>query len=213
MAFQFEKASCVVVGTFNMYILHPNWLAKHGIIEKGLEVGIETNLTQPGLRFRFVGDETIWNVAPNRLTIESQAPGTDCGKAIAKVLEVLPHTPLSAIGNNVHYQAELSELETLSAAIREFQYPKSAKEEEPVVQRAFHVGVKRGEHETANLQILLKDEAIELLCNVHSELANREEANEAAVAAAKRFFDDRTEAKALAQHYFGTSIDNDTDNA
>lgn len=50
MALKFEKASCVVVGTFNIYILRPQWLAKHEIIETGTEVGIETNLTQPGFR-------------------------------------------------------------------------------------------------------------------------------------------------------------------
>jgi len=213
VAFRFQKASCVVVGTFNMYILHPQWLARHEIIESGTEVPIDTNLTQPGFRLRFPKDKAIWNVAPNRLAIESQDPQTDCGQIVAKILRVLPETPLFALGNNVHYQAERSELESLSDTIRAFPRAKSPAQEQSIVQRTFHVGVKRTEHETINLQISLKDDSIELACNVHSELANREKANEAAVSAAERFFEDRAEAKSLAQHFYGTSIDHGTDNA
>ena len=213
MAFKFEKASCVVVGTFNMYILHPQWLAKHKIIEEDMEVGIETNLTQPGFRFRFPKDKAIWSVAPNRLAIESEDPKTDCGRMVAKILDVLPETPLFAMGNNVHYHAELSELENLSEEIRKFPRAESPTPGQAVAQRTFHVGVKRGEHETVNLQISLENDDIKLACNVHTELGNREDANKAAVAAAERFFEDRDEAKFLAQHFFGTSIDHDSNNS
>lgn len=209
VAFRFEKASCVVVGTFNMYILHPQWLAKHKIIEEGTEVGIETNLTQPGFRFRFPKNKAIWSVAPHRLAIESQDPKTDCGETVAKILRVLPETPLFALGNNVHYQAKLSELENLSEAIREFPRTESPTPEQAVAQRTFRMGVKRGEHETVNVQISLEDDCVKLACNVHAELGNREDADDAAVDAAKRFFDDRAEVKDLAQHFFGTSIDHD----
>ena len=196
-----------------MYILHPHWLAQHEIIESGTEVGIDTNLTQPGFRFRFPKDKAIWSVAPNRLVIESQDPQTECGQMVAKILRVLPETPLFALGNNVHYQAELSELENLSDAIRDFPRAESPMHEQSIVQRTFHVEVKRTEHETVNLQISLKDDSIDLACNVHTELTNREKANEAAVAAAEQFFEDRAEAKSLAQHFYGTSINHGTDNA
>ncbi len=209
MAFRFEKASCVVVGTFNMYILHPQWLAKHKIIEEGTEVGIETDLTQPGFRFRFPKSKAVWSVAPHRLAIESQDPETDCGEAVAKILKVLKETPLFALGNNVHYQAELSERENLSPSIREFPETEPPTKEQSVLQRTFHAGVKRSERVTANLQIALKEDGIELGCNIHNELGNFENANEVAVAAAERFFDERAEVKALAQHFFGTSIDHD----
>jgi hypothetical protein len=47
----------------------------------------------------------------------------------------------------------------------------------------------------------------------NAELTNREKANEAAVVAAEQFFEDRAEAKSLAQHFYGTSISHGTDNA
>jgi len=209
VAFRFQKASCVAVGTFNMYILHPQWLAKYEIIEPGTEVGIETNLTQPGFRFRLPDRKATWNVTPNRLVIESPDPGFGCGDTIARILKILPETPLFALGNNFHYQAELSERDNLSASIRDFPETDPLTEEQSVLQRTFHAGVRRSERETINLQVALKEEGIELACNVHHELSDRENASEAAVAAAERFFEDRAEVEALAQHFFGATIEHD----
>lgn len=213
MAFRFQKASCVVVGTFNMYILHPQWLTKHRIIEPGMDVEVETNLTQPGFRFRFPKYKAAWNVTPNRLVVESHDPATDCGGVVAKLLNVLPETPLFALGNNVHYQAELSERDNLSPPIRDFPDTKAPAKEQSVLQWTFHTAVKRSERATVNLQMALKEDGIELVCNVHNELGNVENANKVAVAAAERFLDDRAETKALAQHFFGTSIEHGPDNS
>ena len=207
MAFRFEKASCVVVGTFNMYILHPQWLIKNKFIDDPIEVGFETSLARPGFRFRFEKAKIIWNVAPDRLTIETQDPQVDCGKAIADILRILPHTPLFALGNNTHYQADSSEFATLSQPIRDFPRTESPTPDNKVVQRTFHVGIKRAEQETVNLQIAIKENSIELACNVHVDLGGRGTPSDSAIAAAERFFGDRVESKLLAQHFFGTAID------
>lgn len=196
-----------------MYILHPQWLVKHEIIEAGTDVGIETNLTQPGFRFRFPDRKAIWNVTPNRLVIESSDPDFDCGDAIARVLRILPETPLFGLGNNVHYQADLSEMGQLAPAIRDYPRTAALEPDQSVAQRTFHVAVKRTKHETVNLQVSLKEEEIELACNVHNDVGKHDEPNEAAVAAAKCFFDHRDECKTLAQHFFGTSIDHDSTDA
>jgi len=207
VAFRFEKASCVVVGTFNMYILHQQWLAKHNIIEPDLEVGIETNLTKPGFRFRFPQNDPIWSVTPNRLAVESQDPQTDCGEIVAKVLAILPETPLFVLGNNFHYRAAWSERENLSPTIRNF--PET---DLPMLQWTYHAGIQRGERVTANIQIALKkDDSIELIFNIHNELGSTENANEEAMSAAKRFFNDRDETMDLAQQFFGISIDHAPD--
>lgn len=207
MAFHFEKASCVVVGTFNMYILHPQWLVRNKIIDDPIEVGFETNLARPGFRFRFENTKTIWDVTPDRLTIETQNPQFDCGKTIVNILGKLPHIPLFALGNNTHYQADLSEFAMLSQSIRDFPRIESPTLPNRVVQRTFHVGIKRTEQETVNLQIAIKENSIELACNVHVDLGGCEPPSDPAIAAAKRFFDDRVESKLLAQHFFGTAID------
>lgn len=213
MAFRFQKASCVVVGTFNMYILHPEWLARHEIIERGMEVGIEANLAQPGFRFQFPKYKATWSVAPTRVVIETQDPQTDCGTFIAKVLSTLPHTPLFALGNNAVYEAGLSERDALAPAIRDFPWPESPNEGETVAQNTFHVGVKRAEREATNLQLAIQEDKIELSCNVHTKLEDQADAAAAAIAAAKRFFEDRTYSKTLAQHFFGTLLNDGSTNA
>lgn len=206
MAFQFDKAS-VVVGTFNIYILHPQWLAKHGLIEKGTGVFMESNLAQPGFRFRLPENCVTWTVAPHQIAVETDDPTTDCGAMIATVLDALPETPFFALGNNAVYRADLAELETLPELIRNLVHVPSPDAEGKVVQRTFHVGLKHDEHRSTNLQISIREEGIELLCNAHTELRDRD-AKTVVVPAAKRFFEDRAATKILAQHFFGTGIDN-----
>ncbi len=206
VAFQFQKASCVVVGTFNIYILHPQWLAKHGLIEKGTDVPMETNLAQPGFRFRLSKDRVTWNIAPYQIAVETEDPAADCGAKIASVLDALPETPLFALGNNVVYRADLSELETLPEPIRHFPRVQGPNADDKVAQRTFHVGLKHDEHRSTNLHISIREEDIELLCNAHTELRDRD-TRTAAIPAAKKFLEDRAAVKNLAQHFFGTGIE------
>lgn len=192
-----------------MYILHPPWLTKHEIIEAGTEFSIETNLARPGFRFRFPTYEAVWSIAPDRIAAESTSRKTDCAQMVAKVLRALPETPLFAIGNNVVYAATLDELSALSHTIRDFGQPESPHDGETVVQRSFHVAVKRGEGKVANLQLSIKEEAIELGGNLHTKLDGVEDASKEAIAAAERFFQDRDSAKGLAEHFFKVKIGHD----
>jgi hypothetical protein len=211
VAFQFEKASCVVVGTFNMYILHPQWLLKNNILENPADTGFEINLARPGFRFRF--ESLTISVSPDRLAIETQDPAADCGKTIAAILEKLPHTPLFALGNNAQYRADTAEAAELSQPIRDWPRIESPMPASAVVQRTFHVGIKRAERENVNLQIAIKENSLELISNVHVDLTGSELPSVPAVAAANRFFEDRQESKILAQHFFGTTIDHATHRA
>jgi hypothetical protein len=209
---RFQKASCVVVGTFNMYILHPQWLAKHGIIDRDTEVELQANFTQPGMRIVFPGHRVVWNVTPNRLVVDSQDREFNCGSRIANTLAVLPETPLFAIGNNFRYQADLSEMTHLSAAIRDCPRIDAPVSSQHVVQRTFHVAVEQPDHETVNLQIALKEQQIELACNVHRDVGKDQAPHKAAVTSARRFLDHRAACESLAHHFFGTSIDHGSDN-
>lgn len=220
VAFRFHKASCVAVGTFNMYILHPQWLVRHDVLEEGANlleegaaIGIETNLTQPGFRFRLPKGQTTLHVSPTRLVVESADSAFDCGQIVAKVLKALPETPLFALGNNAVFQAEPSELEQLAAPVRSLPRFESPSSELAVEQRTFHLGVRRQDQGTINLQLSLKDDLIELSCNVHSNLENHERPSEPAILAASRFFLDRMESQSLVQTFFGALIPNAPHNA
>ncbi len=96
--FRFQKASCVVVGTFNIHILHPQWLARRGLIQQGLEIGVETNLTRPGIRLRFPEHGALWSISPDRLVIETDHAAFDCGQLAAHVLR--------AFGVIIHHDSD-----------------------------------------------------------------------------------------------------------
>jgi hypothetical protein len=201
----------VVVGTFNIYILHPHWLAKHGLIEKGTGVLMETNVAQAGFRFRMPKDRVTWRIAPTQIAVETEVPEVDCGAIIATVLDALPETPLFGLGNNAVYAADLTALDALPEHVRKFPQCQSAGVKETVVQRTFHVGLKHDEHRFTNLQISIEEEGIELLHNVHTELRDRD-TRTAAIPAAKMFFEDRETAKDLMQRFLGTGIEYGTSN-
>jgi hypothetical protein len=213
VVFRFQKASCVVVGTFNIHILHPQWLARRGIIQQGLEIGVETNLTRPGIRLRFPEHGALWSISPDRLVIETDDAVFDCGQLAAHVLRILPETPVFGLGNNLHCVADPGEAGNLPRVLREFPEADGGSPPLETVQRTLHWAFSRGEHETINLQLAMKDEEIELLSNVHYGTGASDEPNVATVAAAERFFADCVESMRLAERAFGVIIHHDSDNA
>lgn len=213
MAFQFEKASCVVLGAFNMYILHPQWLAEHEVIERGTEVRIESNLMRPGYRYHFPKQNSIWSIAPDRIVVESWHPQVECGSMVAKVLESLPETPVFGIGNNATYRAERKELDALASRIRDFPLPETPPEGHRVAGYTFHFAVERHIDDIINLQLAVKDDVLELSCNAHRKLENHASANRNAITAALQFFLDRIESKKLALRIFGVTLTHDINDA
>jgi hypothetical protein len=201
VAFRFKKATCVVAGTFNMYIVQPAWLAKVGIIPQGIEVAIGSKLDEPGFRFLSPKLSSRWFVTPGRIEVETQSPEEDCGAKVADVLQVLPWTPLVALGNNVQYTAPLSEIDALPEEMRR---APAIPDEYELMQRSFHFGLGR-ENRIINLQLAIAPEEIELSVNVQTELRDRDSAS--AQAAARRFLQDRQEAEALIRHLFKANIE------
>ena len=209
MPFQFAKASCVVVGTFNMYILNPLWLKRHEIVDAEVladgDLVVEMNLARPGFRYKL--PNAVWTVAPDRISIETKDVAFDAGNTVARILRALPETPLYGIGNNAMYEASATEESETIRAIRYFPSHADSSESEAVARRTFHYSIDRDEHEVFNLQMSVSLKRIELSCNAHTKLEDRTEANEAAIAAASRFFDDRECAERLANEYFEARIE------
>jgi hypothetical protein len=191
VAFQFKKATCVVAGTFNMYIVQPQWLTKIGVFETGTKVGIWTKFDEPGFRFQPQDLPNRWYVTPNRIEIETDSPAENCGQKMATVLASLPWTPLLAIGNNTVYEAPVSELDELSD-LKQFSPAPPA--EFRIAQRSLVLALMHGE-QLYNLQLSLTDEVIELSVNVHTELGNKE--SQYSQEAARNFLNHRETAEFL----------------
>jgi hypothetical protein len=206
VAFRFKKASSVAVGTFNMYIVQPAWLAKIGLIPAGTQMTIASKLDEPGFRFFSPKLRSRWFVTPGRIEVETESHEEDCGTLLATVLEQLPWTPLLGIGNNAIYTAGLDELERLPSLGC---FSPTGPEGYELAQRTFHLGVSRQE-ETFNLQLAIMKEEIEISANTHRE--TRGDESSVAQETARKFFDHRRESEKLLRSLFQAEIDYGTAN-
>jgi hypothetical protein len=203
VAFRFKSSVCVAVGTFNIYIVQPAWLAGRGIIPKATPIAMEAKLDEPGFRFSSTKMRSKWTVTPTRIDVSSDNPDEDCGAPVSKVLHFLQWTPIKAVGNNATYEAPLSELESLRDLLGV--YPACPEGFTPR-QRSFHVGLGRGD-QVFNVQLSVTDKGVELATNTHTDTTNRD--NELAQFAAQNFLQHRQIAEQLACDFFGVEIDHE----
>lgn len=95
-----ELAQTVALGPFNPYIINPEWVIKY-VVSPADEVRIRLMDVGEGRAFRIGNLE--WHVDTRRLMLSGDRVDAACGKLVAKVLELLPHTPVNAVGHNFHY--------------------------------------------------------------------------------------------------------------
>ena len=203
MVFRFIKANCVAVGAFNIYIVQPHWLVAKQMIPEGIELVMESKLDEPGFRFSSESLNMKWTVTPTRIVIESDDATQDCGKVMAKLLEWLPETPVSGVGNNTHYALSLPEANSeLNLPDFPIDLPMANHE---IQQRAFHVGVKVNDC-LHNLQLSVANIGCELLTNSHLAKQPHWKAD-VLQKHAENFFDHRSLGVELAKQYLKAQID------
>ncbi len=105
-SFRFHNSSVVAVGTFNIYVLQPENLARMNAIRSEKKVLVMGDLSAPGVRI--VDGDVNWIIRPDRVSIESNNPSSNCGEKLARVTDSLIWTPIVAIGMNVTFRGELS---------------------------------------------------------------------------------------------------------
>jgi hypothetical protein len=108
MGARLYETDTVVLGRFNPHIIGPPWLAKEAVIAEGETVEAEMAVVPRGVVFRFKTGDLTWHVDFNQLVISTDK-ASDTAAVAAKVVEKLPHTPLTAFGNNFHYRCSLSQ--------------------------------------------------------------------------------------------------------
>ncbi len=107
MGVRLQKLDVVVVGRFNPHIITPAWLADQGVCARAdaeMLFGFDVQGRQ-GI-FRFSVDGHQWNVTDTRLIISSSDPDEHAASKAAAVILKLPHTPISAVGHNFHYECD-----------------------------------------------------------------------------------------------------------
>lgn len=208
MGFRFKSAAAVAVGTFNIYIIQPNWLGQIELIGRDVQIEMEADFSRPGFRFRVSGESMRWNVHPDRIVLDTEDAGTDCGRPLADVLRNLRWTPLFGIGTNLVFEAPLSDLDRLAS--RFVNVP--PKDGFSVGQRTSHVALIK-DKQTFNLQIATpqkpENEVLTLSINVHTSIEQgmpQLQANEMAIDACNHFIAHRDEAASLARDVFGIEV-------
>lgn len=96
-----QGASIVANGSFNPAIFHPAWFAKHGLLtpeeEEAAKIGIThaevSNFQVPGLRFDIQTERALIQSATEPLIRAADIFSRMFG-------ELLPHTPIEAVGIN-----------------------------------------------------------------------------------------------------------------
>jgi len=205
VAFEFIKSSCVVVGTFNIYVVQPSLLTALNIVhpEKGDKIHFLTNLTQPGFRFSSPELNAEWTVRPDRIIVETTDPAKDCGADIARVLAALKWTPVTAIGINAEYHS--NEWDSPLLPMLEAWTEDGLKGTELVAkQKTVHVAAVRKDG-VFNVQMAQCNEGYDATVNVHVDAKGRGE-QEATTQfiqdVASKFFDYRRDAQTLVKRLF-----------
>jgi hypothetical protein len=98
-----ELAQTVAIGAFNPYVITPAWLVKYAVCARDEEVNVRMLPLGEGAAFVFGPVE--WQVDGQRLSVSSANPAIDSGHQVSQVLELLPHTPVRAVGHNFHFTA------------------------------------------------------------------------------------------------------------
>jgi len=207
VGFRFKSSSCVVIGTFNIYIIQPKLLFEMGLIEKDCKVKLQSDFSQPGIRFEM--NHLTWHFRPERVSVETTDPKTDCGQPLVMLLEKLLWTPTMAVGVNTVFYGD-SETEKLLPS--NFRLP-TVSMFEPA-QRTCHVSTHT-DSGTLNLQIAHNPETdgasgIELNLNVHTALTVKGqqktqcEVNELAQSACRSFLQQRENVVAFASKLLQT---------
>lgn len=203
MALRFQKASCVAIGAFNVYIIQPRWLVAKNLIPRGIPLLMESKLDEPGFKFSSDQMKARWSVTPTRIVIETDDADENCGELMAQLLGWLPETPLDAVGNNVHYHSAAQETAT---GISLPDYPiLTPLPDQSVKQRSFHIAVNCGSC-LHNLQLSMIDSGIELQTNAHLAVAS-ETPSSTMQEHARLFPQHRKLGADLARHYLKAQFD------
>jgi len=104
-------SNIVLLGGFNPHIIEPTWLSRHDVVEENADEFAREILFSPGAQqqmMRFHLDGLRWEVALDRILIGSSEARSPAPWFV-NLLQLLPHTPIRAVGINFKLQSERGE--------------------------------------------------------------------------------------------------------
>lgn len=206
MSFRFQSSSCVVVGTFNIYIFNPDNLPRLGIAgseNSPNDLIMQVDTDRPGIRLVRSDDYPALVITPERLVVETRRQGIDCGTLVSRVVKALPWTPMKGVGVNCTFAAPVDEAKSLGTLNA---LPSPATENSRLIQKAVAYSIQR-EDVTYNLQMAARADTIVLSCNAHCDLAQVSNPAEMCAKFANRYFELLADARLALAQAFGARIE------
>jgi len=163
----------VLVGQWNPAVFNPEWIARHLNNGQPVTTEIATGAGGAGLAgWRLLVGDLVIVPGLDRVTLGVRAATDDALKAMeaaaATILELLPHTPLVALGVNFGFE-EAEPTEELLRMFRGDDLVRLAARYE-VVRHEIRRAIKT-ESEVINLRVALGDGAVTLAVNFHRDLS------------------------------------------
>lgn len=103
-------SNIVLLGGFNPHIIEPTWLSRHGVVaEKSDEFMTEIQFgPRASQTMRFNLDGLAWEVTLERVLVGSDKVSSPA-QWLIRLLDLLPHTPVRAVGINFKLQCDRAE--------------------------------------------------------------------------------------------------------
>ena len=112
MKLTLSRSSFVVVGKWNTAILSPKWVADEIFGVANIEVSVPVMGSGPP---KYKADSFELVVAPEKIIFvplnQDDEVLRKIESAAAKMLKILRYTPISAFGENFHFESEVAEIE------------------------------------------------------------------------------------------------------
>ncbi len=193
MGLKLSEVSTVVAGSFNPQIISPPWLVKEQVIAEPKQVEMQLAKVGRSIAFRFKIGDLAWQVDYMQLAVSTEDIDSDTAAIVAKVVEKLPHTPLTAIGNNFHYRCNHSQWQGRLPKLDDLGFDE-LKTYGNVQSVGWRASVVRPHGLTVNTEVSLEpteslSPMVTVNVNCHRQVSSAEEL----IAAARRFEEDRNE--------------------
>lgn len=193
MGLVLENANTLARGHFNPHIITPEWLHDHKVWQ---DDAFEINFGALSRGITFHAKDLEWQVDFDHLIVTSASH--DCGSLVAEVIELLPHTPVRAIGNNFNYSCSAADWANRPVPMLGRLGPNEFSEVGDCDQVRW-VGVFSKDRVRIEITVTIGQAAVAVIINHHRATHN----SEAALDASRKFNHDRDVSEKLIETILG----------
>jgi hypothetical protein len=193
------QKSVTLKGKFNPYIVSPEWLKSAGIWEAN-DIKLNLGMAQDGVQFSSASKGTEWSVSYSGLSVASRLE--NCGELAARVVEKLPHTPITSVNASFGYACSASDWDGPLPKIGDLDRSSVDSSRQPIIRASWHGTFLCDAGELAVMLADSRDNSLIVLLSYDRPSSCWQNACDFA----RRFNDDEVAGKTLIKHLFKKDI-------